>query len=236
MNVPYTYLIKCVPTGQFYYGVRWAKDCHPGDLWKTYFTSSVYVRALIKKHGANAFEYEVRRVFTTESDAQKWEYRVLQKMRAKNRDDFINQHDGRGHDGRKRCWVTKNGRSTMIDVKYIKEFMNDGWVKGRLFTAEHRAANSAGLKKWFMENGNPRTGIPLTAEHRAKLSDSRKGAIAVLPKSEETRKRISDSCTGITKNNKPFRYDGAEYPSLSAAKTATGLSRWLIFRRGGQFI
>jgi hypothetical protein len=34
-----------------YVGVRYAKDCHPSDLFVTYFTSSDYVAEYIKEHG-----------------------------------------------------------------------------------------------------------------------------------------------------------------------------------------
>lgn len=32
-NIPYTYRIKWSNTGMSYYGVRYANDCKPDDLW-----------------------------------------------------------------------------------------------------------------------------------------------------------------------------------------------------------
>ena len=40
MGIPYTYRITHLPSGKHYYGARYAKDCHPSDLWVIYFTSS----------------------------------------------------------------------------------------------------------------------------------------------------------------------------------------------------
>jgi len=39
-TIPYTYKLIFKPTGQYYYGVRYAKGCQPSDLWDKYFTSS----------------------------------------------------------------------------------------------------------------------------------------------------------------------------------------------------
>jgi hypothetical protein len=49
--IPFTYLIKHIPTGRNYYGVRYKKGCHPNDLWLKYFTSSKKIKGLIKKYG-----------------------------------------------------------------------------------------------------------------------------------------------------------------------------------------
>jgi hypothetical protein len=90
MTKPYTYLIKHIPTDQYYYGVRYAKKCNPNDLWKAYFTSSKRVKNLIEQYGKDSFEYEVRKTFDSIEDAQNWEKRVLMKMRIPHRKDFLN--------------------------------------------------------------------------------------------------------------------------------------------------
>jgi hypothetical protein len=77
----YTYLIKCVPTNQCYYGVRWANTCEPKqDLWNHYFTSSKYVKDLIKQHGIKAFKYEIRKEFDSKEKAIAWEEKVLKRI------------------------------------------------------------------------------------------------------------------------------------------------------------
>lgn len=89
---PYTYLIGWSKLRRFYYGVRFAKNCHPNDLWKTYFTSSKYVEAFRKEHGEPDV-IEVRRTFESEKLARGWEHKVLRRMKVVNEDRFLNMTD-----------------------------------------------------------------------------------------------------------------------------------------------
>jgi len=76
MTQPFTYRIQFIPTGEYYYGVRYKKDCKPEDLWVKYFTSSSTVKQLIETHGKSAFRTEIRKVFNTPEEAIAWEGRV----------------------------------------------------------------------------------------------------------------------------------------------------------------
>jgi hypothetical protein len=91
--IPYTYLLKHIPTNTFYYGCRYAKGCHPTEFWDDYKTSSKYVKQLIEKYGVNSFVFEIRQTFTDVKKARLWETRVLKRMNAANRNDFINKTD-----------------------------------------------------------------------------------------------------------------------------------------------
>jgi hypothetical protein len=80
-----------------YYGVRYAKNCHPSDLFVTYFTSSAYVKEYIKERGLPDI-VEIRRVFNGEnrvSLAQEWEHKVLKRIRVTLREDYLNKTDGK---------------------------------------------------------------------------------------------------------------------------------------------
>jgi len=79
-TIPFTYRIVHIKTGQWYYGVRFAKNCHPSDLWTTYFTSSKTVKTIIQNEGSNSFTFEIRKVFSCSESAKRWEARVLQKI------------------------------------------------------------------------------------------------------------------------------------------------------------
>lgn len=92
MHQPYTYLIKHIPTGKVYYGLRFAKGCHPGDLWVKYFTSSKDVQAMIAEYGKDSFTTEIRKVFIDPAAAVKWEITVLRRMKVLGRPDFINRN------------------------------------------------------------------------------------------------------------------------------------------------
>jgi DNA primase large subunit len=88
-NIPYTYLIGWSNNKKFYYGVRYSKNCHPSDLFISYFTSSKHVKHYIKKYG-NPDIIQVRKTFKTINEAIAWENRVLQKINAKQNKNFLN--------------------------------------------------------------------------------------------------------------------------------------------------
>lgn len=78
----YTYLIKCLPTGQVYYGVRYANTVPPAqDLWYFYFSSSKFVHKLIMQYGKDAFLFEIRQQFNLVEKAIAWEEKVLTRMK-----------------------------------------------------------------------------------------------------------------------------------------------------------
>jgi hypothetical protein len=89
-NIPFTYLLKHIPTNKYYYGVRFKKGCHPNDLWIKYFTSSKKVKGLIKRYGKKSFIFEIRKTFKTQQEAINWENKVLKRMKVIYRNDFLN--------------------------------------------------------------------------------------------------------------------------------------------------
>jgi hypothetical protein len=91
--IPFTYLIKHVPTNRYYYGVKFEKGCHPNDFWTKYFTSSKKVKGLIKRYGKKSFIFEIRKTFKTQQQARNWENKVLRRMKVIHRDDFLNETD-----------------------------------------------------------------------------------------------------------------------------------------------
>ena len=106
MNIytPYTYLIGWSRYDIWYYGMRYGKTwkclyengCHPDDLWKTYFTSSNQVRMFREKHGEPDI-IQIRKTFKTDDDAISWESRVLTRLKIKENNKWLNQHDGNKH-------------------------------------------------------------------------------------------------------------------------------------------
>jgi len=93
MTTPYTYLIKHIPTNMYYYGVRYAKGCHPSEFWITYKTSSKHIAQLINEFGVDSFIFEIRKIFNNIDSARFWESKVLKRINAANRKDFINRTD-----------------------------------------------------------------------------------------------------------------------------------------------
>jgi hypothetical protein len=91
---PYTYLIGWPKLNTSYYGVRYAQDCNPGDLWNPYKTSSRHVKEFIKENGEPTV-IQVRKVFANAVLAQEWEHRVLKRMKVVGNDQWLNKTDNK---------------------------------------------------------------------------------------------------------------------------------------------
>ena len=87
---PYTYLIGWKRHNMYYYGVRYAVNCKPEELWKTYFTSSKHVVNFRIKHGEPDI-IEIRKTFENASAAKLWENKVLRRIKAHINPRFINK-------------------------------------------------------------------------------------------------------------------------------------------------
>lgn len=88
--IPFTYLVRHIPTNRVYYGVRYSSRSNPNDLWTTYYTSSKQVHKLIDEYGVDSFEFEIRRTFSDSEKAKKWENTVLRRINARGHHQFIN--------------------------------------------------------------------------------------------------------------------------------------------------
>lgn len=216
MNIPYTYLIKCVPTNQFYYGVRYSKDCNPDDLWKTYYTSSAYIKQLIHEHGKESFIYEVRKVFSSVNKARKWEERVLKRLNVSARDDFINKSDNALFDTRNRVWVNNGFISKFVDKVCLSEYTKDGWAEGRYFSSDHKAKLSLSKTGKVAGKNNSMFGKFHSDTSKLAMSNKRKGKYHGSRKlTAEIQREITDAYMNIhieiphTPHGKQLTYKGA---------------------------
>lgn len=92
-RTPYTYFIGWSHLNTHYYGVRFGVGCHPNEFWKTYFTSSKHVKEFVIQNGDPDI-IEIRKVFDDVTKARMWEHRVLKRLDAANRGEFLNKSDG----------------------------------------------------------------------------------------------------------------------------------------------
>lgn len=88
---PFTYLIGWSKHNKWYYGSRTSKNCHPDDLWETYFTSSKYVKQFREEHGEPDV-IEIRKIFDCKEKCIKWESKFLGKIDAVNSNYWLNKH------------------------------------------------------------------------------------------------------------------------------------------------
>ena len=151
-RTPYVYLLKNKTTGLFYYGVRFGKNCHPDDFWKTYFTSSKLVKDLIKKHGKADFEHEIRKKFDSKEAAIDWEQRVIRRF-AKKSSVFLNLDDSQQpHLTIQNKYPTKSISDPVTGVcRRILADMEipEGWVLGNL--TPKKRSEKVSDRKWYYE-------------------------------------------------------------------------------------
>ena len=112
---PYCYLIGWTSLNKWYYGVRFAKNCHPSDFWVSYFTSSKHVKQLRAEHGEPDV-IEIRKTFNEKTNALIWEHKVLRRLKANKDSRFVNISIGLGagyadHTGRKQSEQHKQRRA-----------------------------------------------------------------------------------------------------------------------------
>lgn len=91
--IPFTYIIGWSKYKKFYYGAKYAKNCQPSDLWRTYFTSSEYVEKFRQEFG----EPDIIRIHKTFKDANEcvfYETEYLSKINAKDHPLFLNESNG----------------------------------------------------------------------------------------------------------------------------------------------
>lgn len=176
MSIPYTYLLRFLPENKFYYGVRYKKDCNPSDLFLTYFTSSKEVKKLIDEYGKESFDYEIRRTFHNSDDARKWETKVLTRIKATQRKDFLNK---------------TNNISIPNELERspeTKRKIGDAH-RGKIVSEETKNKISNNAKERYKNKENhPRYGKKLSQETKNKIGKIHKGKII----SDEQKKKLSN--------------------------------------------
>lgn len=125
-TTPYTYRIKWTALNLSYYGVRIAKGCDPSDFWVKYFTSSNHVKNIIAMYG-NPDVIEIRKTFSSSSEAYRWETRVLKRLKVKTNQYWLNQNDNTGFigsakkTGRPKNFVTMRNPAGNIEYVHVND-------------------------------------------------------------------------------------------------------------------
>ena len=181
MNIyqPFTYRITFRPTGQSYYGVRTKKHCHPEELWQCYFTSSRRIQQLITEFGTSAFDFEIRKTFTTKAEARAWEHRVLTRRDVVNNSQWLNENVG----GKR---FTTMGPLSEEHKRAVSKAMTG--LKRKPLSEEAKQNISNGRKG----QPAPNKGKPMSEEQKTLLSKIRSGSKS----SNETRAKISAGLKG----------------------------------------
>ena len=89
----FTYLLTWTELNIHYYGVRYSKNCHPDDLWTTYFTSSNIVKKFIKKNGSPDL-IKIEYVFDTGIEAREYEENYIRTNNCVYENNWLNKCNG----------------------------------------------------------------------------------------------------------------------------------------------
>ena len=166
---PFAYLITSKIDGKRYYGIKFSKDADPAQLWTTYFTSSKEVRAKVAKHGADSFIAEVRKVFETAEQAINWESKLLTRINAAARDDWMNR---------------SNGYLCMGSINKGKKKTEQYWEKWKMVRKGHTVSEETKKKIGDANRGRKQT---------AEANEKRRLASTGFQHDEETKQRIREA-------------------------------------------
>jgi len=139
--IPYTYLIGWSEHNKFYYGVRYAKNCNPTDLWSKYFTSSKYVKKFRETYGEPDI-IQIRKTFIKASEAIEWEDKVIVRLKLWLREDFLNKNRSKG-------FIISPEIISRINKcpKRAKKISNS--KTGKKLSIEHVEKSAIGLRKYW---------------------------------------------------------------------------------------
>jgi hypothetical protein len=154
----YTYLIGWKSLNRYYYGVRYAKQAKPIDLFRTYFTSSKHVKLFLECNGPPDV-IQIRKIFNDKYKALDWEHKVLTKMKVVRADMWLNRTTNKGFDpktcaqkwsetSRKKASDSHTGKKRSLDVgRKISEKLKGRdayWLKGKKQLKHSAAMKGAG--------------------------------------------------------------------------------------------
>lgn len=189
-RIPYVYLIRHIPSGKFYAGSSYKKNCHPDQFWTSYFTSSKIVKGLIKEDGLNSFEV-LEVIPRLLDDACQYEATFLKTVNAAQSDKWINKSNGRGEFYN--CGpMTETTKAKMSEAK-----------KGKPKSNEHRNSVSKTLTGHIVSEetkskiSKSRIGMTFTDTHKENISNSARGR-----KHKDSSKKItSEKLKGIVRSD-----------------------------------
>jgi hypothetical protein len=162
-SMAYTYLIGWSNFDTYYYGVRFAKDCEPSELFNTYKTSSKHVKEFVKENGKPDI-IQIRKVFSDAASARIWETKVLKRLRVVENSKWLNKTDNLSIDPEK----------ALAGAKKTKNKGFTPWNKGKAGYKKRPARPmSEECKAKIIAAAAARRGIPLSEECKIKMRGPR---------------------------------------------------------------
>jgi hypothetical protein len=185
----YVYKWTHIPTLKWYVGVRFAKGCYPDD---GYICSSKIVKPLIETN-PNEWKREIISTGTKEAMTE-LESEILEFSDAAKNPRSFNQHNNIGKFYNSGI-VSEETCKKISDAKKKNPrcgFKQSEEAKKKIAKASKNRTHSEETRKKMSEAKKGKSGIPRTEETRKKISKSNSNP------SEETRKKISDASKNRT--------------------------------------
>lgn len=185
-TTPFCYYLYHRPTKQHYYGIRYRRGCQPTDLWTKYFSSSSLVKKLIEQHGADSFDWQIRKTFNDPISALLWEHRFLTRINAAERSDWLNRHNGGNKFRGPTAHTTKTKQKISNKTKGVRKSeetkkrmsasslkdrqrrREEGWKMPEDFTQRMLQTRRDKIQKGLIN--------PYSEERNAKMAESKRGA------------------------------------------------------------
>lgn len=198
MNIylPYTYYIAWSGHNQHYYGVRYAKGCHPDHFWTSYFTSSQVVKELREQLGEPDI-IQIRKTFPDKLSAIEWEHKVLRRLKVRTNEAWLNRSDNHApkwtEKAREKHLQAVRGRTYSEEGKAaLAERSKKLWAD-----PEYKRSQSESISNGMTDDSKARiaafqTGRTRTPEHKKLISEMRKAEWADEEKSAARKKVISE--------------------------------------------
>jgi hypothetical protein len=164
-NTPYTYLIGWSELDIWYYGSQYGRKANPSNLWVTYFTSSKHVKKFREKYGEPDVK-EIRKTFPNDSEAaREWEYKVLHRLKAKQKEKFLNKTNSKGISNEEMLLLGKHPSQNIESRKKIG-LSNKGRLAG-----DKNPSKREDVRKKLRK--------PKSEEHKKKISEGAKRRIKI---------------------------------------------------------
>lgn len=186
---PYTYLIGWSKHNKYYYGVRYAQNCHPSDLWVTYFTSSKHVKKFREEYGEPNIR-EIRKIFETELQARNWEHKVIVRLDLVNDSRYLNKSDNVHYlcSGPKSKETVEKMRQAQLGKRHTIESRQKMSKSKKGCTPWNKGKTGMYSDETIKKMKTVGLGRKQSEESKRKKSEALKGR----PRSEEVKRKISE--------------------------------------------
>ena len=196
---PFTYLIGWTWLDRWYYGVRYARGCHPDDLWTKYFTSSGVVKEYREEHGEPDV-IEVRQTFNDSLQAREWEEKVLRRLNAVKDERWLNRGNSgksffcKGHSEESKKRMKGRPRSEETRIKISQSMKNK----------EIKRTNSEETRIKISQSNKGKKRPTRSDEHRRKIAELRKRKISFRRNSKKNF-RIAEEIIAILNDHNQIK-------------------------------